>query len=143
MLAHREPHRHPSPGQTVLDGLDLEIASRRGARHHGTQRGGQEHPGQRPRRPRRLRRHRHRHPRRHRPARAAPPRTAPPPGVFLAFQYPTEIPGVGNMYFLRAALNAVRRDRGLDEIAAVDFLTLAKEHMARLDMDPAFLSRSR
>ena len=63
-------------------------------------------------------------------------------GLFLAFQYPTEIPGVGNMYFLRAALNAVRRARGLDEIAAVDFLTLAKEHMARLDMDPAFLSRS-
>jgi Fe-S cluster assembly ATP-binding protein len=63
-------------------------------------------------------------------------------GLFLAFQYPTEIPGVGNMYFLRAALNAVRRERGLDEIAAVDFLTLAKQHMARLDMDPAFLSRS-
>ncbi len=63
-------------------------------------------------------------------------------GLFLAFQYPTEIPGVGNMYFLRAALNAVRRERGLEEIAAVDFLTLAKEHMARLDMDPAFLSRS-
>jgi Fe-S cluster assembly ATP-binding protein len=63
-------------------------------------------------------------------------------GLFLAFQYPTEIPGVGNMYFLRAALNAVRRARGLDEVAAVDFLTLAKEHMARLDMDPAFLSRS-
>jgi Fe-S cluster assembly ATP-binding protein len=62
-------------------------------------------------------------------------------GLFLAFQYPTEIPGVGNMYFLRAALNAVRRERGLDEIAAVDFLTLAKQHMARLDMDPAFLSR--
>ncbi|MGZ4728149.1 MAG: Fe-S cluster assembly ATPase SufC [Acidimicrobiales bacterium] len=62
-------------------------------------------------------------------------------GLFLAFQYPTEIPGVGNMYFLRAALNAVRRERGLEEIAAVDFLTLAKEHMARLDMDPAFLSR--
>jgi Fe-S cluster assembly ATP-binding protein len=62
-------------------------------------------------------------------------------GLFLAFQYPTEIPGVGNMYFLRAALNAVRRERGLDEIAAVDFLTLAKEHMARLEIDPAFLSR--
>ncbi len=63
-------------------------------------------------------------------------------GLFLAFQYPTEIPGVGNMYFLRTALNSVRRAQGLDEIAAVDFLGLAKEHMARLDMDPAFLSRS-
>ena len=63
-------------------------------------------------------------------------------GVFLAFQYPTEIPGVGTMYFLRTALNAVRRERGEPEISAVEFLTLAKENMARLEMDPAFLSRS-
>ena len=63
-------------------------------------------------------------------------------GVFLAFQYPVEIPGVGNMYFLRTAVNAVRRERGLDEIDAVSFLALAREHMARLDIDPAFLSRS-
>jgi Fe-S cluster assembly ATP-binding protein len=63
-------------------------------------------------------------------------------GLFLAFQYPTEIPGVGNMYFLRTAVNAVRRERGQPEIAAVDFLATAKEHMARLEMDPAFLSRS-
>ena len=63
-------------------------------------------------------------------------------GVFLAFQYPVEIPGVGNMYFLRTALNAVRRERGEPEISAVEFLTLAKENMARLEMDPAFLSRS-
>ena len=63
-------------------------------------------------------------------------------GLFLAFQYPTEIPGVGNMYFLRTALNAVRRERGEPEISAVEFLTLAKENMARLEMDPAFLSRS-
>ncbi len=63
-------------------------------------------------------------------------------GLFLAFQYPIEIPGVGNMYFLRTALNAVRAARGLPDLSAVDFLKLAKEHMARLDMDPAFLSRS-
>jgi len=63
-------------------------------------------------------------------------------GLFLAFQYPVEIPGVGNMYFLRTAVNAVRRERGEPEVAAVEFLALAKEHMARLDMDPAFLSRS-
>jgi Fe-S cluster assembly ATP-binding protein len=63
-------------------------------------------------------------------------------GLFLAFQYPVEIPGVGNMYFLRTAVNAVRRDRGLPEIPAVDFLGIAREHMVRLDMDPAFLSRS-
>jgi Fe-S cluster assembly ATP-binding protein len=63
-------------------------------------------------------------------------------GVFLGFQHPVEIPGVGNMYFLRTALNAVRRERGEPEVSAVDFLALAKEHMARLEMDPGFLSRS-
>ncbi len=63
-------------------------------------------------------------------------------GLFLAFQHPIEIPGVGNMYFLRTAVNAVRAARGFEEISARDFLTLAKEHMARLGMDPAFLSRS-
>ncbi|MEZ5322262.1 MAG: Fe-S cluster assembly ATPase SufC [Microthrixaceae bacterium] len=63
-------------------------------------------------------------------------------GLFLAFQYPTEIPGVGNMYFLRTALNALRRERGQAEVGAVDFLARAKEQMASLEMDPAFLSRS-
>ena len=63
-------------------------------------------------------------------------------GLFLAFQYPVEIPGVGNLYFLRTAVNAVRRERAEPEVNAVEFLALAKEHMARLDMDPAFLSRS-
>jgi Fe-S cluster assembly ATP-binding protein len=63
-------------------------------------------------------------------------------GLFLAFQYPVEIPGVGNMYFLRTALNSLRRERGESEVSAVDMLTIAKDHMARLDMDPALLSRS-
>jgi Fe-S cluster assembly ATP-binding protein len=63
-------------------------------------------------------------------------------GVFLAFQYPTAIPGVGNMYFIRTALNAVRKARGLDEVSAVEFIGLAREQMALLDMDPSFLSRS-
>ena len=63
-------------------------------------------------------------------------------GVFVAFQHPVEIPGVGNMYFLRTAVNSIRSHRGLPELAAVEFLGLAKEHMARLAMDPAFLSRS-
>jgi len=63
-------------------------------------------------------------------------------GLFLAFQYPVEIPGVGNMYFLRTALNAIRRQRGLDEVAATDFLGVAREHMDRLGINPAFLSRS-
>ncbi|MEO7430293.1 MAG: Fe-S cluster assembly ATPase SufC [Acidimicrobiales bacterium] len=63
-------------------------------------------------------------------------------GLFLAFQYPVEIPGVGNMYFLRTALNARRRAQGLEEVPATEFLSLAREQMARLDMDSAFLSRS-
>jgi Fe-S cluster assembly ATP-binding protein len=63
-------------------------------------------------------------------------------GLFLAFQHPVEIPGVGNMYFLRTAVNAVRTKRGLPELAAVEFLNLAKQHMAQLEMDPAFLSRA-
>ena len=63
-------------------------------------------------------------------------------GLFLAFQYPVEIPGVGNMYFLRTAVNAVRAGRGEPELSATEFLAEAKEKMAALDMDPAFLSRS-
>jgi Fe-S cluster assembly ATP-binding protein len=63
-------------------------------------------------------------------------------GLFLAFQYPVEIPGVGNMYFLRTALNAQRRERRQPEIGAIEFLAMAKEHMARLEMDPALLNRS-
>jgi Fe-S cluster assembly ATP-binding protein len=73
---------------------------------------------------------------------ALPPEERAAAGLFLAFQYPVEIPGVGNMYFLRAAVNAVRRRRGVPELDAFDFLDLAKKHMSRLDMDPALLSRS-
>ena len=51
-------------------------------------------------------------------------------GIFLAFQHPVEIPGVGNMYFLRTAVNTVRKNRGLEEISAMEFLNFAKEHMA-------------
>jgi len=63
-------------------------------------------------------------------------------GVFLAFQYPVEIPGVGNMYFLRTAVNAVRVHRGEPELSATEFLKLARAEMALLKMDPSFLSRS-
>lgn len=63
-------------------------------------------------------------------------------GIFLAFQYPVEIPGVGNMYFLRTAVNAVRRERGEPEIDAVSFLRSVKAHMTELDMDPGMLNRS-
>ncbi len=62
-------------------------------------------------------------------------------GIFLAFQYPTEIPGVSNAYFLRAAVNAVRAHKGLEEIDAADFLELLKEQMKLVEMDPSFTSR--
>jgi len=63
-------------------------------------------------------------------------------GLFLAFQYPVEIPGVGNTYFLRTALNAIRKHRGLEPIDAMDFLALVKAKMQFVDMDPKFLNRS-
>jgi Fe-S cluster assembly ATP-binding protein len=63
-------------------------------------------------------------------------------GLFLGFQYPVEIPGVGNLYFLRTALNAIRRARGEEELDAMDFLAFAKEKMKLVELDPAFGSRS-
>ena len=63
-------------------------------------------------------------------------------GIFLAFQYPVEIPGVSNLYFLRAAVNAVRRHRGLPELDAVDFMSYAREQARSLDIDDAMLKRS-
>jgi len=63
-------------------------------------------------------------------------------GLFMAFQYPVEIPGVGNSYFLKAALNAQRKYRGLDEVDAMDFLALAREKMKLLEVDDRFLTRA-
>jgi Fe-S cluster assembly ATP-binding protein len=63
-------------------------------------------------------------------------------GVFLAFQYPVEIPGVGNSYFMKAAVNAVRQARGEKPLDAIDFLSLVKQKAKQLEMDEAFLSRS-
>ncbi len=62
-------------------------------------------------------------------------------GVFLAFQYPVEIAGVSNMYFLRAALNAIRKHRGLDELDAMDFLKVVREKMNLLEMDETLMNR--
>ncbi len=62
-------------------------------------------------------------------------------GVFLAFQYPVEIPGVNNTYFLKAALNEVRRHRGLPELDAVDFLSLMRERVKALDFDADLVKR--
>jgi Fe-S cluster assembly ATP-binding protein len=63
-------------------------------------------------------------------------------GVFLAFQYPVEIPGVGNVYFLKAAVNAVRKHRGVSELDAIDFLAYVRDKLKLVEMDESFLSRS-
>lgn len=62
-------------------------------------------------------------------------------GVFLAFQYPVEIPGISNMYFLKAGLNEVRKHQGLPEIDAVDFLQIVKEKMELVEIDKSLLNR--
>jgi Fe-S cluster assembly ATP-binding protein len=62
-------------------------------------------------------------------------------GIFLGFQYPVEIPGVSNMYFLKAALNAVRKHRGLDELDAIDFLKFTKTKMRLVEMDEGLINR--
>jgi Fe-S cluster assembly ATP-binding protein len=62
-------------------------------------------------------------------------------GVFLAFQYPVEIPGVSNMYFLKAALNTIRKHRGLDEYDAMDFLNVVRDKMKVMKMDQTLLNR--
>ena len=62
-------------------------------------------------------------------------------GIFMAFQYPVVIPGVSNTYFLRAALNAVRTHRGLEEIDAMDFLSLVREKVKLLKVDESLMSR--
>jgi len=63
-------------------------------------------------------------------------------GIFLAFQYPVEIPGVANLYFLKAALNAVRKHRGQPELDAMDFLQLARRKMKLVEMDEKLMQRS-
>ncbi|NLT66753.1 MAG: Fe-S cluster assembly ATPase SufC [Acidobacteria bacterium] len=63
-------------------------------------------------------------------------------GIFLGFQYPVEIPGVSNMYFLKTALNSIRKHNGLEELDAMDFLVLAKEKMKLVDMDEGLINRA-
>ncbi|MGA2593830.1 MAG: Fe-S cluster assembly ATPase SufC [Bryobacteraceae bacterium] len=63
-------------------------------------------------------------------------------GIFMAFQYPVEIPGVSNLYFLKAALNTIRKHQGLPDLDAMDFLALVKEKMALMEMDQSLLSRA-
>src|SRR5579883_2360983 len=73
---------------------------------------------------------------------AMKPEEAACEGVFLAFQYPVEIPGISNAYFLRSALNAVRKYRGLDEMDAMDFLPFYRERLKLLEMDEKLMNRS-
>ncbi len=63
-------------------------------------------------------------------------------GIFLAFQYPVEIPGVSTSYFLKAAVNAIRKHRGDEELDAMDFLKLVKDKMKLLQMDQSFMNRA-
>jgi Fe-S cluster assembly ATP-binding protein len=63
-------------------------------------------------------------------------------GVFLAMQYPVEIPGVNNIYFLKAALNSIRKHRGEEELDAIEFLQLARQKMKLVDLDEAFMNRA-
>ena len=63
-------------------------------------------------------------------------------GVFLGFQYPVEIPGVSTSYFLKAAVNAIRKHRGQPELDAISFLALVKDKMAMLEMDSSFMNRA-
>ena len=62
-------------------------------------------------------------------------------GLFLSFQYPVAIPGVNNMYFLKAAVNAVRKSRGEEEIDAVDFLSMIREKLKMVALDESFIHR--
>jgi len=73
---------------------------------------------------------------------AMDPETRAREGVFMAFQYPVEIPGVNNAYFLKAALNALRKHRGEEELDAMDFMAVVRERMKWLDMDETLLSRA-
>jgi Fe-S cluster assembly ATP-binding protein len=70
------------------------------------------------------------------------PEEAAAEGLFLAFQYPVEVPGIGNAYFLRSALNAIRKYHGEDEMDAMDFLPYLRKRMQLLEMDESFLNRS-
>src|SRR5919106_5973585 len=72
---------------------------------------------------------------------AMDPETRARAGVFMAFQYPVEIPGVNNAYFLKAALNALRAHRGQETLDAVDFMGLVRDRMAQLGIDETLLNR--
>src|SRR5436853_3957238 len=73
---------------------------------------------------------------------AMPPEARAQAGVFLAFQYPIEIPGVSNAYFLRSAYNEIRKARGEEEVDPMEFVGIVEEKLAMVDMNPDMLNRS-
>ena len=73
---------------------------------------------------------------------AMDPETRAREGMFMAFQYPVEIPGVNNAYFLKAALNAIRKHRGEPELDAMEFMSLVRDRMKRLDIDDTLMTRA-
>jgi Fe-S cluster assembly ATP-binding protein len=73
---------------------------------------------------------------------AMDPETRAREGLFMAFQYPVEIPGVNNAYFLKAALNAIRKHRGEPELDAMEFMSLVRDRMKRLDIDDTLMTRA-
>ncbi len=73
---------------------------------------------------------------------AMDPETRAREGLFMAFQYPVEIPGVNNAYFLKAALNALRKHRGQEELDAMEFMALVRERMKRLAIDETLMNRA-
>src|SRR5262245_33060049 len=73
---------------------------------------------------------------------AMDPETRAREGLFMAFQYPVELPGVNNAYFLKAAVNAVRKHHGLDELDAMEFMTLVRDRMQWLEIDESLMNRA-
>jgi Fe-S cluster assembly ATP-binding protein len=71
-----------------------------------------------------------------------PPEARAQAGIFLAFQYPVEIPGVSNAYFLRSAYNEIRKARGEDEVDPMEFVGIVEEKLKLVDIDPEMLNRS-
>jgi hypothetical protein len=125
----------------ILKGIDADHQRRRGPRHHGAERLRQEHAGAGA-----GGRELYVGDRREviydgKDLLAMSPEDRAREGIFLAFQYPVEIPGVSNMYFLKAALNTIRKHRGLEELDAMDFLALVKEKMKLMKMDETLLNR--
>ena len=129
-------------GKPILNGLEPRSTSGRSARHHGAERLRQEHPRLRPRRPARAMRSR--------PARSRSKaaicwrsrrKSGRTKGCSSDSSIPVEIPGVNNVYLLKAAINAARKHRGLPEVDAFEFLTLVREKMKLMHMEESFLSR--